>query len=290
MKKILALVLAVVMALSLASVAFAVPAATVLVAGDLFRNGAAAGALNTLVSDATYYIPLSGLAGYNAANAAKYKVWEKDTVGKLASVSVVYAKGNGAAYDYCLAVKMPYGGTAGKDIACVLTVGKTSSNADMALTLEGTVAAAAGASSVTGIITGVDEDELDLYADGSFLFVVDTVGQGALDLTCNHTFNSAVAAKYDVGEHFDFYNFTKTPSFNRTGVVYLAAEEDMYVYEVKDGALVAIKGLKYDEDMGAFTWKTRTLGSYVVSDVEVAAASAAAAAPAAEKANPSTGR
>ena len=69
--------------------------------------------------------------------------------------------------------------------------------------------------------------------------------------------------------NIDFMTFEHTPSFNKTGIVYLYAPEDAFIYEVtKDGAK-EINGLKWDEDYEAWTFRTRTLGSYAISDVEL---------------------
>ena len=69
--------------------------------------------------------------------------------------------------------------------------------------------------------------------------------------------------------NIDFVNFVKTPSFNKNGVVYIYADEDAYIYEVTADGAKEIKGLKWDEDYEAWTFKTRTLKSYAISDVEL---------------------
>ena len=47
------------------------------------------------------------------------------------------------------------------------------------------------------------------------------------------------------------------------------ADEDAYIYEVTADGAKEIKGLKWDEDYEAWTFKTRTLKSYAISDVEL---------------------
>ena len=69
--------------------------------------------------------------------------------------------------------------------------------------------------------------------------------------------------------NIDFINFVKTPSFNKNGIVYIYADEDAYIYEVTADGAKEIKGLKWDEDYEAWTFKTRKLESYVISDVEL---------------------
>ena len=61
--------------------------------------------------------------------------------------------------------------------------------------------------------------------------------------------------------NIDFVNFEFEPSFNKNGTA--------YIYEVTADGAKEIKGLKWDEDYEAWTFKTRTLGSYAISDVEL---------------------
>jgi len=103
---------------------------------------------------------------------------------------------------------------------------------------------------------------------GDFEFEVDVTGQGKLNLKNNVDFNKEFAAMYDYA-NIDFINFVKTPSFNKNGTVYIYADEDAYIYEVTADGAKEIKGLKWDEDYEAWTFKTRTLKSYAISDVEL---------------------
>ena len=84
-----------------------------------------------------------------------------------------------------------------------------------------------------------------------------------------------------------FITFEGTPSFNKTGTMYIYADKETYLYEVTDdgakaiaalptaGAATAelaageINGLKWNEDYEAWEFKTRKLTSYVLSDVEL---------------------
>ena len=43
----------------------------------------------------------------------------------------------------------------------------------------------------------------------------------------------------------------------------------LIIYEVTEDGAKEIKGLKWDEDYEAWTFKTRTLKSYAISDVEL---------------------
>ena len=56
-------------------------------------------------------------------------------------------------------------------------------------------------------------------------------------------------------------------AFNKTGTLFLAADEGAYLYKVnQEGALEAVSA-KYDEFEGAFAIRTKILGRYVVSDL-----------------------
>ena len=112
-----------------------------------------------------------------------------------------------------------------------------------------------------------DDVETLTFGD-DFEFEVDLSGQGKLNLKNNRDFNKEFAAMYDYA-NIDFINFVKTPSFNKNGTVYIYADEDAYIYEVTADGAKEISGLKWDEDYEAWTFKTRTLKSYAISDVEL---------------------
>ena len=112
-----------------------------------------------------------------------------------------------------------------------------------------------------------DDVETLTFGD-DFEFEVDLSGQGKLNLKNTRDFNKEFAAMYDYA-NIDFINFVKTPSFNKNGTVYIYADEDAYIYEVTADGAKEIKGLKWDEDYEAWTFKTRTLKSYAISDVEL---------------------
>ncbi len=112
-----------------------------------------------------------------------------------------------------------------------------------------------------------DDVETLTFGD-DFEFEVDLSGQGKLNLKNNRDFNKEFAAMYDYA-NIDFINFVKTPSYNKNVTVYIYADEDAYIYEVTADGAKEIKGLKWDEDYEAWTFKTRTLKSYAISDVEL---------------------
>ena len=88
-----------------------------------------------------------------------------------------------------------------------------------------------------------------------------------MNLAWNTDFNKEVA-DLDKSANMDFVTFEGNPSFNKNGTMYIYADVDTYLYEVKDGKLVAVDA-EYDEDYEAWTFKTRTLGAYVISDKEL---------------------
>ncbi len=118
----------------------------------------------------------------------------------------------------------------------------------------------------------VDFDECDdvetMTFGDNFEFEVNLSGQDKLNLKWDEEFNKEFAAKYDYA-NIDFINFVKTPSFNKNGTAYIFAEKDEFVYEVTEDGAKAIAGLEWDEDYDAWTFKTRTLKSYAISDVEL---------------------
>ncbi len=59
-----------------------------------------------------------------------------------------------------------------------------------------------------------------------------------------------------------------TNGFPTTMALELYADEDAYVYAIKDGKVVS-SGLKWDEDAYAWTGKIRSAASYVISDIEL---------------------
>lgn len=121
----------------------------------------------------------------------------------------------------------------------------------------------------TGIVAFDKEaGEIDIeFGDETALFTVDVTGQGKLNLAWNTDFNKEVA-DLDKSANMDFVTFEGTPSFNKNGTLYIYADKDTYLYEIVDGKLVAVDA-EYDEDYEAWSFKTRTLGAYVISDKEL---------------------
>ena len=100
-------------------------------------------------------------------------------------------------------------------------------------------------------------------------------------LKFNQDVDTDIVKKYPDAD-LTFVNFKGAPTFNSNMELEIYADEDMYIYEVKDKK-VAPCNLKWDEDSYAFTGKVRTLGAYVISDTKLNIETAAA------DGNPDTG-
>lgn len=110
---------------------------------------------------------------------------------------------------------------------------------------------------------GDSEEEFTFECDSDSYFTVNTVGQSKLLLAATTDFDSKIADLYPDANLNFFYGNGAT--FNKTGVLTLAAEEGSYLYQLKDGGMVRLNA-EYDEYDEAFIIKTKTLGQYVISD------------------------
>ena len=99
----------------------------------------------------------------------------------------------------------------------------------------------------------------------------------------NDADDDILKAYADTDADITFLTFTGDPTFNSTATVRFYKEEDSFVYGVKDGKLVNVNA-KWDDDEGCFVLKTRTLGAYVFSDKKLSVAT-----PSAGSNNPDTG-
>lgn len=108
-----------------------------------------------------------------------------------------------------------------------------------------------------------DEFEVEFGDDARFVF--NARGQGKLNLAYNTKFNREFAYDYD-SANIDFINFEGEPTTNRTGTLYIYADEDSYIYEVTSKGAKKINGAYYDDDEEAWVIRTRHLTSYAISD------------------------
>lgn len=111
----------------------------------------------------------------------------------------------------------------------------------------------------------------DVKATGSFKFGAEAYGE------VNVFKNDKYFAGFDTDPNMDIIKANPDAdvrfvnlmgSFNQNMALELYADEDQFVYEIKDGKLVK-SSLKWDKDVYAWTGKVRTLGTYVISDIEL---------------------
>ena len=123
------------------------------------------------------------------------------------------------------------------------------------------------------------------------VFTVDVSGQGKLLVNFNTKANEAIDAANPaaITKYVNFNGVT----FNRSGTLFLESPEGAfeYIYAVVDGKLFEIPTAEYDDYDEGFYVKTRTLGAYVLSDVELVnpAVEAEVTAPEVPVVNPGTG-
>ena len=115
------------------------------------------------------------------------------------------------------------------------------------------------------------DDEVEFTFDDDSTFTVDVSGQSKILFYYDTDFNSSIAAKYPLAE-LNFWNGNGA-KFNRTGEMFLSTGDDFdepYLYQVNsDGSLSEVANAEYDDADEGFYFKTRTLGSYVYSDMEL---------------------
>lgn len=83
-----------------------------------------------------------------------------------------------------------------------------------------------------------DEFEVEFGDDARFVF--NARGQSKLNLAYNTKYDKDFAYDYD-DANIDFLTFEGEPTTNRTGTLYIYADEDSYIYEVTS------KGAKKDQ-------------------------------------------
>ena len=114
-----------------------------------------------------------------------------------------------------------------------------------------------------------DEESFDFEADGDSFFVVNTNSQKKLVLGMDVDYDEEIGERYAPQTETLFFWNGNGGSFNRTGYLYLAAPEDSYLYRIEaDGSLRRMDA-EYDDYEECFVIRTRTIGRYVVSDVEL---------------------
>ena len=147
----------------------------------------------------------------------------------------------------------------------------------------------------TGIVEfDKDAGEIDIDFEDVATFTVDVSSQGKLNMEWNTTFDKEFGKKYDYA-NLEFITFEGKPSFNKTGTLYIYAEDkNTFVYEATEDGAKAVKA-EWNEDYEAWEIKTRKLTSYVLSDVELDKQTVTedkneSSKPESGKDNPDTGR
>ena len=296
MKKIFALALAAVMTAGMTTVAFAAPDAVTFVGNGERRIGVKDdNGVYDVVDPATVDVLEGGdeVALYlfeansyvnNKDSVDRYKVSADWTVGEIDAkpeIKMIKA-GSGVGYVYAVTFTLPEAPeTKTADLVGEITVYKTSEGKkEDAAKFDVEIEYGYEIEEPTDVVDG-DADLTDAEAvkfnyddvavltfGNDFEFEVDVTGQGKLNVKNNTDFNKEFAAMYDYA-NIDFLTFEYAPSFNKTGTAYIYADEDAFIYEVTADGAKEINGLKWDEDYEAWTFKTRTLGSYAISDVEL---------------------
>ena len=115
-----------------------------------------------------------------------------------------------------------------------------------------------------------DADDVTLYfgENEAAWFEFDARGQSALNLEFTFDFNKEIADLFPKA-NIDFLTFTSKPSTNRTGELYITADEDTFLYEVTEDGVKEIPNAEYSEKEGAWHIRTRKLGAYAISDTEL---------------------
>ena len=164
-----------------------------------------------------------------------------------------------------------------------------------------------------------DAEEVTIYfgENEDAWFTFNAQGQSPLNFAYTTEFNKEIANLFPEA-NIDFITFTAAPATNRTGDLYITADEDTYLYEVTDkgvqtvaylpaagnGVVSAALGLKdiagaeFDEDEGAWHIRTRKLTSFAISDMELDTSitvdgdevSSGSSTDNGDKPNPDTGR
>ena len=148
-----------------------------------------------------------------------------------------------------------------------------------------------------------DAEEVTLYfgSKEDAWFTFNAKGQSALNFGYTLKFNKEIADLFPKA-NIDFISWNAEPTTNRTGDLYITAEEDTFLYEVTENGIKEVKGAKYDENEGAWHLRTRKLTAYAISDIELdttvkvegkdeaSSNSSTSSKPNGGKENPNTGR
>ena len=124
----------------------------------------------------------------------------------------------------------------------------------------------------TRIVTFDDVDYTDpidiSFDDGFAMFTVNAKGEADKSLYFDYEVNQAVLDANPTA-NIDFLRFKENPSFYKSGIMAITCDADAFVYEItEDNEVVALQG-EYNKETEMFEFRTRTLGYYAISDVEL---------------------
>lgn len=103
-------------------------------------------------------------------------------------------------------------------------------------------------------------------------FKVKIIDQKSLYLGLSEAENKTIAKAYPNAD-LRFINWTARPTFDYSGTLSIYMDPDEYIYGINDDNQLYRLGGTYDSDNDAYVISTKTLGSYVISDVQLTAAS-----------------
>ena len=112
-------------------------------------------------------------------------------------------------------------------------------------------------------------DPIDISFDDDYaIFTVNAKGESDKPLYFDYEVNQAVLDANPTA-NIDFLRFKDAPSFYKSGTMAITCDADAFVYEItEDNEVVALQG-EYNKETEMFEFRTRTLGYYAISDVEL---------------------
>lgn len=255
-------------------------------AGTIFDKSSRAAAAGITEIDDTVYVVNNKIVAKTVADAKA----EDDAIAAAAADAVnsygVSYKNN---YTYWVEIKTKEDDTTKVlDLAGVLRIGSTKNKAEDAtnafqldtsldnrvydsgayVTVEDEWTFAPDSRSVVKFSDDAEDVVLYFGENEAAWFEFDARGQSALNLEFTFDFNKEIADLFPEA-NIDFLTFTSKPATNRTGDLYIVADEDTYLYEVTDDGVKEIPNAEYDEKEGAWHIRTRKLGAYAISDTEL---------------------
>ena len=113
------------------------------------------------------------------------------------------------------------------------------------------------------------DDVIEINFDEVYaLFTVNAKGESEKPLYFDYEVNQAVLDANPTA-NIDFLRFRDNPRFYKTGTLAITCDADAFVYEItEDNEVVALQG-EYNKETEMFEFRTRTLGYYAISDVEL---------------------